>query len=263
MVRPGCSWRSLQRRFASAQADAEFTVLALLPTLGKQVSARLDLEGASRELAALVRREREEKAERERKEGEREERATAAEARRTGEPAVAGAVEGPPGEVNGGLTASMVEEGANLSASVTGSAPLNPAAAPFEPPTTLAATRSHSDSTAPTTPADPVDTTNEPTTPPSPTNEGDAAVEGGVSGSLNGDMSGSLSKSWAQVVVSGAGEASEAPPTAATIESSAAGTTPETSTAAEEPVAPSGPTKAELWHQIKILCTSHDPPSGS
>lgn len=268
---------SLQRRFSSAQADAEFTVLALLPTLGEQVNKMHDLEGASKELSSLVRKEREEKAGKERRESEREERAKAAEARRVrtegpvanGEQAKEeGVVDAPTtlaaDQIGGGLTASMVEEGVNLSASVTGSTPLNPTATPFEPPPVKASPNATPDHAGPLpasdTPAPPPASSDGPasaaSSPPSPDAAAAAtAAAAEPAGSPNGAMSASLSKSWAQVVVEGSGEAKEAAP-AAEKEASAANADAAPVAAASEPLA-AGPSKAELWQQIKILCTSN------
>ena len=262
---------SLQRRFASAQADAEFTILALLPTLGEQVNKQVDLEGASRQLSGLVRKEREEKVEKERKDREREERAKAAELRsqcglqdgssnddRQTQPTTLSVGDGSEG---GDLTASMVEEGVNLSASVNETAPLNPAATPFEP---SPATDNSPSNDASSPPPSSTLTSLTPHADASSTQPSLSAstepTKAGTRGSPNGGMSASLSKSWAQVVVSGAGEAAEATAgqadytsPAEDVPSKSASSTPE----ATEPVAE--PTKAELWQQIKILCKSHRP----
>ncbi len=235
------------------------------------------MEGASRELSGLVRREREEKAAKEKREREREERATAAEARRGSTAGEDGKTDGTAAEAKaaavaepaldgegGGLTASMVEEGVNLSASVTGSTPLNPTAAPFEPPalkSSLNTTGNDTDtsSASDASPASPtaVDgaAPNAATPPPQDATAPESA------GSPNGAMSASLSKSWAQVVVQGSGEATEATAPAAKEEVVASGaavakTNGEAAAAvADEPTPAAGPSKAVLWQQIKILCT--------
>lgn len=51
----------LANRFGLALQDAEFTVLALAPTLATQLSEQLDVEARSRELADIAKRERDEK----------------------------------------------------------------------------------------------------------------------------------------------------------------------------------------------------------
>ena len=52
---------SLANRFGLAFQDAEFTVLALVPTLATQLSEQLDVEARSRQLADIAKRERDEK----------------------------------------------------------------------------------------------------------------------------------------------------------------------------------------------------------
>lgn len=52
---------SLANRFGLALQDAQFTVLALTPTLATQLAENVDVEARSRELADLAKREREEK----------------------------------------------------------------------------------------------------------------------------------------------------------------------------------------------------------
>lgn len=52
---------SLANRFGLALQDAEFTVLALVPTLATQLSEQLDVEARSRQLADIAKRERDEK----------------------------------------------------------------------------------------------------------------------------------------------------------------------------------------------------------
>ncbi|GAA5976731.1 hypothetical protein JCM10908_005609 [Rhodotorula pacifica] len=51
----------LANRFGLALQDAQFTVLALVPTLATQLSEQIDVEARSRELADIAKREREEK----------------------------------------------------------------------------------------------------------------------------------------------------------------------------------------------------------
>ncbi|BGP14247.1 peroxin [Rhodosporidiobolus nylandii] len=78
--RDGWGREDLNRRFESALADAQFTTLALLPTLDAQVRMEMDVEGRTAELGRRAREEKRRRAEEAEKE-EREEEARREKAR--------------------------------------------------------------------------------------------------------------------------------------------------------------------------------------
>ncbi|GAA6018858.1 hypothetical protein JCM10207_000265 [Rhodosporidiobolus poonsookiae] len=207
--REGWGKEDLARRFNLNLQDSQFTVLALLPTLGEQVQQQLDVEARSKALGDLARREKEKKAEEARiekeraeKEAEEEERRRHAEAEAqragaTGEKAqrddapVGGAPES--SAATGSSEPGPASEASSSALDPTApSFVFNPSAPSFEPRSASASpARSASDSATPAVDADRAN---------GHASGADGAEPAPVDGT--GDETGA-SKSWAAVVKEG------------------------------------------------------------
>lgn len=201
-------FNSLAKRFNLNLQDCQFTITALLPTVSKQVLADMDVEACSAMLASKAAREREQSA-RVEQERELEEQAAQKLLLRTEEEVAV--VEESLAPVDNDVTAASPPEDA--------SAP-NDDAATADPPTSATTENPHDDVvTAPSILAQEEEqaasvevteaTASAEGQPAAPSDlEGDQATFSETSTGATTDAM-SLSKSWAQVVATGDGQAEE------------------------------------------------------
>jgi hypothetical protein len=295
--------------------DAEFTVLALAPTLATQLSEQLDVEARSRQLADIAKREREEKtraAAAAVAKQEMDERAKAAE-----ETPSSQSVQSPEGtatdpsskETAATAAAAQVDDGKVAPAPINGSSsPPLPAPQPAKSPSALSPPSLNpaapafqprfAPATSPSPPPNPVEAA--PTaTPSAPAPEDFPSLPNGhtvaekldeaSSPTSNGpgahesvhdaESLANVGKSWAEIVKENAPSAengaddlpagavkkdveqvekdSEKPRTAnQDVEGNARTESDEVAQSPQLEEALPKKTKAELWHEIKTLCTS-------
>lgn len=288
--------------------DAEFTVLALAPTLATQLSEQLDVEARSRELADIAKRERDEKtraAAAAAAKQEADERAKAEEEAQHSQPVQSQEGSANPSSEETAATAATAQVDGDAALSpVNGSSPspapapesakspsalsppsLNPAAPAFQPrfaPVTSPSPPSPVE-LAPSTPK-PEDfpslpnghtVAEKPDEASSPTSNGPGAHES----VHDAESLANVGKSWAEIVKENAPSAengaddlsggavkkdveqvekdSEKPRTAnQEVEGNARTESDEVAQSPQLEEALPKKTKAELWHEIKTLCTS-------
>ena len=303
---------SLANRFGLALQDAEFTVLALVPTLATQLSKQLDVEARSRQLADIAKRERDEKtraAAAAAAKQEADERAKAEEEAQHSQSAQSQEGSANPSSEETAATAATAQVDCDAALSpVNGSSPspapapepakslsaisppsLNPAAPAFQP--------RFAPATSPSPPPNPVEAA--PTaTPSAPAPEDFSSLPNGHAVAEKADEAGSprlngpgvnesvhdaeslanVGKSWAEIVkenapsaengaddLSAGGEKKDSEHVENDSEPRKANQEVNGKAGTESDEVPQSPqieetlprkTKAELWHEIKTLCTS-------